>query len=301
MKMRRLILWSFLLFGMALFLTDQVLYRLWLNPQLKLLSRMPFYYNYLLLLPVVGVIVFFGFTLTSWKQCLTAALIFTISHQILDFFNMRLDYSGFFQSFALDDPRFFWSLRPLLMFCLYWASVTIVWYFKTIVQKKFAHFTSHASVHDTHNQEVVQGSKNSTHESSLSARVIYHVVPDPNGWLVKKGKAKKASSAHATKEEALRAASDSAKNHPLSQVVVHKASGIIASDRTYEYRHYKQKKRKKEVIKRIKKGILKTKRKKSEERLRRRKAAQLGIARAKRKKYRRSLAALKAARARKKK
>jgi Uncharacterized protein conserved in bacteria (DUF2188) len=143
--------------------------------------------------------------------------------------------------------------------------------------------------------EAVAGINDNKNEDRMTTRITYHVVPDPSGWLVKKGRAKKASSAHATKEEALRAASDVAKSHPLSQIVVHKASGVIESDRTFEYRHYKKKKKKKEISRKIKKGLKRNKRKESEQRLRRRKAAYLGITRTKRKRYLRRQAAKKAA------
>jgi hypothetical protein len=126
-------------------------------------------------------------------------------------------------------------------------------------------------------------------------------VPDKAGWLVKKGKAKKASSAHPTKQKALRAASDVAKGYPSSQVVVHNASGVIESDRTYEYAHYKKKKKKKEISKNIRKGLKRTKRKENEARLRRRKAAHLGIARLNRKRLLRRRRAKQAAQKRVKK
>jgi hypothetical protein len=302
MKILRLSFFSFLFFAIALLLSDQVLYRLWLLPQLKLLSHAPFYYNYVLLLPVVGVIVFFGLTVSSWKQLFTVALMFTLSHQILDFLSMRSEYPGYLKSFAMNDPWYFWSIRPFIMFCIYLMALSAVRYGKVAMQKTYVRLASRPllkiqqrvpSLSANHVEAAAGINDNKNEDRMPTTRIIYHVVPDPSGWLVKKGRAKKASSAHTTKDEALHAASDLAKNHPLSQVIVHKASGIIASDRTYEYRHYKQKKRKKEVIKKIKKGLKRNKRKEGEQRLRRRKAAQLGIARAKRERYRRSLAAKK--------
>jgi hypothetical protein len=310
MKILRLSFFSFLVSTIALLLSDQVLYRLWLLPQLKLLNQMPFLYNYELLLPIVGVIVFFGFTVSSWKQLFTVALMFALSHQILDFLSMRFEYSGYLKSFAMNDPWYFWSIRPFIMFCIYLTAMSAVRYGKVAMQKTYSRLASRpllginrtaSSSSDIHGEAVKPGTKSNKTEDRMTTRITYHVVPDSSGWLVKKGRAKKASSAHTTKDEALHAASDLAKNHPLSQVVVHKASGIIASDRTYNYRHYKQKKRKKEVIKKIKKGLKRNKRKEDEQRLRRRKAAQLGIARAKRERYRRSLAAKKRARTRKRK
>jgi hypothetical protein len=128
-------------------------------------------------------------------------------------------------------------------------------------------------------------------EDRMPARIIYHVVPFGSSWLVKKGKAKKASSAHSTKDDALRAASEVAKSHPQSQVVVHNSSGVIESDRTYEYRHYKKKRKKKEISRKIKKGLKRNKRKEVELKRRRRKAAKLGIARTKRRQYLRRQAA----------
>jgi hypothetical protein len=188
------------------------------------------------------------------------------------------------------------------------AAFSIVWYSKVVLQKTFARLTSRPFLKiqqrvpssSANHEEAAVGINDNKNEGRMPTRITYHVVPDPSGWLVKKGRAKKASSAHTTKDEALHVASDLAKNHPLSQVVVHKASGIIASDRTYGYRDYKKKQRKKEVIRKIKKGLKRNKRKEGEQRLRRRKAAQLGIARVKRKQYLRRQASKKAAQKRKK-
>jgi hypothetical protein len=290
MKVLRLIFWSFLFSALALILSDQVLYRLWLVPQLSSLHQIPSYNFLLVFFPMVLVIIFFGLMLSSWKQC------------------MALESPGYLISYTLENPYNFWFLRSFLMLCVYVAAFSIVWYSKVVLQKTFARLTSRPFLKiqrrvpslSANHEEAAAGINDNKNEGRMPTRITYHVVPDSSGWLVKKGRAKKASSAHTTKDEALHAASDLAKNHPLSQVVVHKASGIIASDRTYEYRHYRQKKLKKEVIRKIKKGLKRNKRKEGEQRLRRRKAAQLGIARSKRERYRRSLAAKKRARKKKK-
>jgi hypothetical protein len=303
MKILRLSFFSFLFSLIALIVSDQILFIYWYIPQVKQLTHIPFYYNYEVLLPVAIVIIFFGFVVSPWKKLCIVALMFAISHQIIDFASISFGYAGFLQNFAVTDHFYFWTVRPGLMFCLYLLALSAVWLIKVGVRKSYARITGdseNSSLTDNQKALKTAGAKDSLSGTHMHTRITYHVVPDPSGWLVKKGRAKKASSAHTTKEEAMHAASDLAKNHPLSQVIVHKASGIIASDRTYEYRHYEQKRRKKEVIKKIKRGMKRSKRKEEEQRLRRRKAAQLGIARLKRKRYLRRQAAKKAAKKRKK-
>lgn len=303
MKILRLIFWSFLFSALALILSNQVLYRFWLVPRLSSLQHIPSYDFFLVFLPMVLVIIVFGLMLSSWKQVCLVAFIVALSHQIHDYISMMLESPGYLISYALEDPYNFWFLRSFLMLCVYVTAFSIVWYSKVVLQKTFARLTSRPflkiqrrvpSLSADHG-EAAAGINDNKNEGRMPARITYHVVPDPSGWLVKKGRAKKASSAHSTKEEALRAASDVAKSHPLSQIVVHKASGVIESDRTFEYRHYKKKKKKKEISRKIKKGLKRNKRKESEQRLRRRKAAHLGIARLKRKRYLRRQTAKRAA------
>jgi hypothetical protein len=64
----------------------------------------------------------------------------------------------------------------------------------------------------------------------MPTRVIYHVTPGTAGWQVKRGRAARASSIHVTKAAAVRAAADLATSHPLAQVVVHNAAGVIGID-----------------------------------------------------------------------
>ncbi len=296
MKILRLILWAFLFSTLALILSDQVLYRHWLVPQLSSVHHIPSFHFILVFLPMVLVVIVFGLMLSSWKHVCLVAFVVALSHQLHEYMNMVFASYGYLVSSALVDPYTFWFLHSFILLCVYGAAFSIVWYSKILLQKIVFRRTS---LHGNHEEGTasVHETKNEVH---MPARITYHVVPDPSGWLVKKGRAKKASSAHSTKEEALRAASDVAKSHPLSQIVVHKASGVIESDRTFEYRHYKKKKKKKEISRKIKKGLKRNKRKENEQRLRRRKAAHLGIARLKRKRYLRRQAAKKSVRRRKK-
>jgi hypothetical protein len=299
MKILRLSFISFLFSLTAFILSDLVLFRLWLVPQLSAFQYVPSYDFILVIFPVVLVIIVLGLMLSSWKEVCLTALVFTLSHQIYNFISVPFQYSAYPLNFAPENPYNFWLLHSFLVLCMYVAVFSIVYYSKVIFQKTSIRFSLwHISDRSQKNKEA--DSSENKNEDRTPARITYHVVPDKDGWHVKKRKAKKASSTHLKKEDALRAASDVAKSHPLSQVVVHKASGIIVSDRKYGYRHYKQKKKKKEVIKKIKKGLKRSKRKEIEQRLRRRKAAQLGIARLKRKQYLRRLTAKKAARKRKK-
>jgi hypothetical protein len=299
MRKLRLIIFSFLFSSIAFILSDQVLYRLWLVPQLPSFYKIPAYDFILVLLPVVLVVLITGLMLSSWKEVCFAAFVFTLSHQVYNSIIELSNPPGLIFGYSLENPYNFWVLLSFFIFCVYVFVFSIVWYSKIIFKRYSDRLTLRHPLEKSQAGPRADFKKNNN-EDSAPARITYHVVPNPGGWRVKKGKAKKASSAHLKKEDALRAASDVAKSHPLSQVVVHKASGIIASDRKYGYRHYKQKKRKKEVIKKIKKGLKRSKRKENEQRLRRRKAAQLGIARLKRKRYLHRLAIKKGAWRRKK-
>jgi|WetSurMetagenome_2_1015567.scaffolds.fasta_scaffold10996_3 hypothetical protein len=296
MKIIRLIFWSFLFSTAALIVSDQVLYRLWLVPQLVSVHPIPSYYFILVFIPMILVVLVFGLTLSSWRHICLVAFVAALSHQLHEYMNMLFAFDGYLASSTLENSYTFWFVHPFFLFCMYGAAFSLVWYSKVLLHKSSVRL---ASVHRIDKEAAAAINDNKT-EVRMPTRVTYHVVPDPSGWLVKKGRAKKASSAHSTKEEAMRAASDIAKSHPLSQIVVHKASGVIESDRIFEYRHYKKKKKKKEISRKIKKGLKRNKRKESEQRLRRRKAAQLGIARLKRKRTLRRQAAKKGARRRKK-
>lgn len=284
MKILRLSLLAFLFSSTAFILSDQVLYRLWLVPRLPLFYNIPSYDFILVLLPVVIAVLVIGLMLSSWKQVCLVAVVFTLCHQIYYFMSMMFDSRGFLFGYSLENPYNFWLFLSFFLLCVYIAVFSIVWYSKVIFQKTSVRFAARRQPNKSQEESRADFRKNKS-EDRIFTRTTYHVVPDSSGWLVKKGRAKKASSAHTTKDEALQAASDLAKSHPLSQVIVHDASGVIKSDRTYEYKHYQKKRKKKEISKKIKKALERIKRRKSEQRKKRRKAAQLGIARKKRKQY----------------
>lgn len=112
-------------------------------------------------------------------------------------------------------------------------------------------------------------------------KLVYHVLPDQGKWIVRKGSAKKASVVKDTKKEAMQAASDLAKSSPNSQVIVHKADGVIGTHWLYTRSDYQEKVKKKLTVKKARKTKAKNKRKASVEKGKRRKAALLGIARKK--------------------
>lgn len=132
----------------------------------------------------------------------------------------------------------------------------------------------------------------------MPSRKIYHVVPSEKVWVVKIGKAKRASALLPTKVAAIKAASALAKSSPTAQVVLHEATGKFGGDRTYEYRDFQQKKKVRSAVSKGKKTKLKNRQKKYRVTSERRKAALLGVARVKRARYQRSAAAKKAARKR---
>lgn len=68
----------------------------------------------------------------------------------------------------------------------------------------------------------------------MSDRKVYHVVPRPEGGWAGEGEgAKRASVVGDTKAEVLERTIEIAKEHPLSQVIIHKQDGVIQEERTY--------------------------------------------------------------------
>jgi hypothetical protein len=66
------------------------------------------------------------------------------------------------------------------------------------------------------------------------SRKVYHVVPRSDGsWAGEGEGAKRASVVGETKAEVLERTIEIAKEHPLSQVIIHKENGEIQSERTY--------------------------------------------------------------------
>lgn len=68
------------------------------------------------------------------------------------------------------------------------------------------------------------------------ARTVYHVTWDDDGktWRVKKEGNKRATSTHKTKQEAMVAARDLARNNLPGQVVAHRRDGTIQDVATYD-------------------------------------------------------------------
>jgi hypothetical protein len=66
------------------------------------------------------------------------------------------------------------------------------------------------------------------------SRKTYHVVHRPDGsWAGELEGAKRASTVGETKAEVLERTIEIAKEHPLSQVIVHKQDGTFQEERTY--------------------------------------------------------------------
>lgn len=147
----------------------------------------------------------------------------------------------------------------------------------------------------------------------MAVRIIYHVLPSPTGWAVKKGRAARASSTHATKITAFRAAAKLAHHHPVAQIVEHDAAGVIVADRLYERSDYRKVAAKKRAVAKARRTKLRKRRRKAravtkarktrkkqrrralDERRIRRQAAKLGLARRRRRAAARRAAAKKAA------
>jgi hypothetical protein len=308
MKILRAALYSFLASTIALVLSDQVFYKYWYIPRYASLQNVPFFYEYMALIPIVLSVLVLALTVSSWRQVLTCSIVFALNHQCYDFFTGKSHHSGELVRYIMENPADFWLVRSLIMLSIYFTAFGLVWYaritFKKPIMRAVTRFypgrTEPARSAATAARRAARMRRKINGEENMPKRIAYHVLPDTDGWQVKKGKAKKASSIHKTKREALRVASDLAKNHPRSQVIIHRASGLIESDRTFEHIHYTKKRKKRAVVRKIRIGIKRSRRKQYEDRLRRKKAARLGISRTRRKQYLRSLAAKKAARTRKK-
>ncbi len=67
----------------------------------------------------------------------------------------------------------------------------------------------------------------------MAKQTTYHVVPRKQGWAVKREDARRASSIHGTKEEAVRQAHSYAVNRRPSRLVIHKKNGAVQEERAY--------------------------------------------------------------------
>lgn len=67
----------------------------------------------------------------------------------------------------------------------------------------------------------------------MTARTVYHVVPDGSDWAVKKEGAGRASKRFSNKAPAIAWARETAKNNRPSQVFVHGKDGKIQDEWTY--------------------------------------------------------------------
>lgn len=67
----------------------------------------------------------------------------------------------------------------------------------------------------------------------MAKQTTYHVVPRKQGWAVKREDARRASSIHGTKEEAVRQAHSYAANRRPSRLVIYKKNGAVQEERAY--------------------------------------------------------------------
>lgn len=66
----------------------------------------------------------------------------------------------------------------------------------------------------------------------MNQKAVYHVVPHEEGWAVKKNGAERASSLHATKDEAIERGRELARP-AAGQLIVHRQDGTIQTEYTY--------------------------------------------------------------------
>jgi hypothetical protein len=88
---------------------------------------------------------------------------------------------------------------------------------------------------DAKEARIVEVKEKSMSESTekKDKRKVYHVVPGPNGWLVKEEKNKNPSARADRKADAVKRAKELAKKAKLGQVIVHKKDGKIQTEYTY--------------------------------------------------------------------
>jgi hypothetical protein len=67
----------------------------------------------------------------------------------------------------------------------------------------------------------------------MSSRTVYHLTPYVNGWQVKQEGSDEREVLVDDKERAMQLAREQAKQHELSQVIVHKRDGTIEEEFTY--------------------------------------------------------------------
>ncbi len=67
----------------------------------------------------------------------------------------------------------------------------------------------------------------------MAKREVFHVTKDGDTWQVKKRGAKRASSRHDTKADAVERGRQLAKRTGLGQLIVHKQDGKIQTEYTY--------------------------------------------------------------------
>ncbi len=68
----------------------------------------------------------------------------------------------------------------------------------------------------------------------MATYTTYHVLPRKTGWAVQREGARRASSIHHTKDEAVRQARSYAANRKPSRLVIHKKDGAVQEERAYE-------------------------------------------------------------------
>lgn len=69
----------------------------------------------------------------------------------------------------------------------------------------------------------------------MAGRKVWHVVPNSDGgWAVKKEGAQRASGLYGSKDEAIAAAKNLAKNNMPSQIKIHREDGTFQTEHTYE-------------------------------------------------------------------
>lgn len=67
----------------------------------------------------------------------------------------------------------------------------------------------------------------------MAKQTTYHVLPRKHGWAVKREDARRASSIHGTKEEAVRQARSYAANRRPSRLIIYKKNGAVQEEQAY--------------------------------------------------------------------
>ena len=180
---------AFFIASAALFIGDQILYRFWIIPRLDSWSSIPADAAVIVLLPIVLTVLVYGSLVRSAKHIFIFGIAIALSFQVHEYASALFGLPGHWKSFSLEDPKYFWTIGFTIFLIGSLLALSAVWLGSSVIRKVFLRPERPFPPAPNANSSIAKDT------STMSKRVVYHVLPDPEGWVVKKGNAKKASSA----------------------------------------------------------------------------------------------------------